>query len=180
MDTGTAALEGARLFGSHDVQGIRKLHSALVTEIAIKYDEGLWRLCLITYVLSKILSKPRYWKGDRNQIWSEVGKRLQEASELWNAGKKTQAQKQLVMVYRRIESADEKDRRYIKTLFGKAALKAASTFYAKGLSLGRSAELTGLDKHEVLSYTGQTAMHERVLGKVEVEARMRRLRALFG
>lgn len=176
-----AAKKTAGFFFVHDVQGMRKLHDALLESVALEYDEALYRLALITYVLSKILSKPRYWREKRSsKYWSQVKKRLENCSMLADGGKNAQALRQLVMVHQHVTDAEERDRRFISGLFSKAAVKAASTFYAKGLSLGRSAELTGIDKREILSYAGTTAMNERLEGGVDIRERMRRLRAMFG
>jgi len=176
-----AAKNTAAYFFSHDVQGMRKMHDQLLESVAIEYDDALYRLALITYVLSKILSKPRYWQENKSaKYWGMVKKRLENCSALAGNGKNTQALRQLVMVHQHVTDAEEHDRRFISGLFSKAAVKAASTFYAKGLSLGRSAELTGIDKREILSYAGTTAMNERLEGGVELAQRMRHLRALFG
>ncbi|GEM_PF-3733409 len=38
LDVGEASAAASSLFAAHQVQGIRKLHSTLITEVALKYS----------------------------------------------------------------------------------------------------------------------------------------------
>jgi hypothetical protein len=103
--------------------------------------------------------------------------------EAESEAKRGQVEKSLAVlqkIFTRIENAEGEDPRFVKGLLLKSKIKAASTFYAQGLSLGRAAEMTGLDKREILSYAGQTMMNERIPSTMPVSARLKTLRALFG
>lgn len=178
MDLRRACEEASRLFESHDVGGMRRLYGQLLTECAVEYDEGAYRLALIMYVLSKVTSKQRFQTAGGAFV-VDIVPHLRRAAMRAEGKKRTGAIKELALIHAQIESADERDRRYLRGLFSKAAVKAASTLYAKGISLGRSAEISGIAKHEILAYAGTTAMNERVESGIDIGARMRRLRELF-
>lgn len=168
-------------FEHNDVQGIRHLNDRLLSEMALNFDPGLYQLALLTYIISKVMSKPRFWKQMRqNAYWVETRRMVRRVEAEARAGHMEDAQRMLARIFTRIQNAEGRDPRYVKSLLAKARLKAASTFYAQGLSLGRAAEMTGLDKREILSYAGQTAMNERLPPTQTVNERMRKLRALFG
>lgn len=168
-------------FDHQDVQGLRRLYDDLLVQTSVDYDERIYQLSLLTYILAKVLSKPRFWRQTRqNAQWREVRRRLDVvlAGERKGRGAAAGAE-ELRRLFHLIEMAEGRDPRFIKGMMTKARIKAASTFYAQGLSLGQASSMTGLDKREILSYAGQTMMNERLPPIIRVEERMKGLRALF-
>ena len=178
----------------HDVRAMRKINDRCVQETAIKFEQHTYLFALITYVLSKILSKPRYLNGKEGPKGKAAS-----SSKLGNAKASLASIASLLhscesyakeadynsllscqnKVLSAIEKLDDKDRRFVKGILHKGRLKIASTLYAQGLSLGSAAEMTGTDKRELLSYAGQTMMFDRVKEKKGIEERMRDLREIF-
>lgn len=176
----SAAGKVASCFEKGDVQGMRHLHDELLMAVSLKYEEGLYELGLLTYILSKVQSKPRFWKKARQSTyWLETRRQLHEVEYASRRGDMGDSLARLQNIFKRIETAEGQDPRFVRSLATKARVKAASTFYAQGLSLGRAAEITGLDKREILSYAGGTTMNERLPPTIAVSERVRKLRALF-
>ncbi len=190
----TAMLISCALRG-HDVRAMRKINDRCVQETAIKFEQHTYLFALITYVLSKILSKPRYLNGK-----GAPGGKAVSASKLGRNAKASLSRIASLLhscesyakeadynsllscqnkALSAIEQLDERDRRFVKGILHKGRLKIASTLYAQGLSLGSAAEMTGTDKRELLSYAGQTMMFDRVKEKKGIEERMKDLREIF-
>lgn len=164
----------------HDVRAMRKINDRCIEETAIKFEQPTYLFALISYVLSKIISKPRYFiqkKAKASLSALSLSLRLceQQAKNADYAGLTATQNKMLSS----IEKMDERDRRFVKSILTKGRLKIASTLYAQGISLGNAAEMTGTDKREVLLYAGQTMMFDRLHEKKSMEERMKNLREIF-
>jgi len=175
----TAVLIGSAL-RNHDVRAMRKINNRCVEETALRFQQPTYNYALITYVLAKILSKPRYFKQGRGkELLSTVDKLLRTCESL----AKTAEYNSLVVCQGKIlssmEKLDEEDRRFVKGILQKAKLKIASTLYAQGISLGNASEIAGADKRELLLYAGQTMMFDRLQEKKSMETRMKELREIF-
>ena len=164
----------------HDVRAMRKINDRCIEETAIKFEQPTYLFALISYVLSKIISKPRYYRQKKSkEALSAMALSLrlceQQAKNAdYNSLMATQNK-----ILSSIEKMDEKDRRFVKSILTKGKLKIASTLYAQGISLGNAAEMTGTDKREVLLYAGQTMMFDRLKEKRSMDERMKELREIF-
>ena len=175
----TAVLIGSAL-RNHDVRAMRKINNRCVEETALRFQQPTYNYALITYVLAKILSKPRYFKQGRGkELILTVDKLLRTCEGL----AKTAEYGALVVAQGKIlasmEKLDEEDRRFVKGILQKAKLKIASTLYAQGISLGNASEIAGADKRELLLYAGQTMMFDRLHEKKSMDQRMKELREIF-
>lgn len=175
----TAVLIGSAL-RNHDVRAMRKINNRCVEETALRFQQPTYNYALITYVLAKILSKPRYFRQGRGkELISTVDKLLRNCEGL----AKTAEYASLVACQGKIlasmEKLDDEDRRFVKGILQKAKLKIASTLYAQGISLGNASDLAGTDKRELLLYAGQTMMFDRLHEKKSMEERMAELREIF-
>jgi len=180
----------------HDVRAMRRINDRCIEETAIKFDQHTYLFALITYVLSKILSKPRYLvqnTGAHGKPQARTGGTSKKAKDSLTSVAKLLSSCELCAasadytsllscqnkVLLAIERMDDRDRRFVKGILQKGKLKIASTLYAQGISLGSAAEMTGTDKRELLSYAGQTMMFDRLKEKKGIESRMKDLREIF-
>ena len=175
----TSVLIGSAL-RNHDVRAMRKINSRCIGETALRFQQPTYNYALVTYVLAKILSKPRYLKHEKARSSLVAVNNLLRSCE---AQAKAAEYDTLVLTQGRILSAmervDDQDRRFVKGILQKARLKIASTLYAQGISLGNASEITGSDKRELMLYAGQTMMFDRLHEKKSIEGRMKELREIF-
>ncbi len=138
-----------------------------------------FNLAVFSYVLSKIVSKPRFLGEDCRaglagieRVFERLVERLDSANEA-----------ELLQIFSELESAisqlEDKDPRFVVNLVTKGKLKMAATFYAQGMSLGIAAELTGLEKQEILDYAGETMMFDRLRDEKSISERMKDARRLL-
>lgn len=175
----TSLLIGSAL-EKYDVRSMRKINDRCIEETAIRFQEPTYLFALISYVLSKILTKPRYLTAPNAKA-----KLLQISALLRSceAYARSADYKSLIISQNKVLSTigkmDEADQRFVKGILTKGKLKIASTLYAQGISAGNAAEMTGTDKRELLLYAGQTMMFDRVKEERTISQRMKDLREIF-
>ncbi|MFA6489112.1 MAG: hypothetical protein WCT52_00350 [Candidatus Micrarchaeia archaeon] len=165
---------------NHDVRAMRRINDRCIEETAIKFGTNTYLFALITYILSKIISKPRYFTQEKSK--ASVAKILADLKLCETHAKSanySSLEKCQNKVIAEIEKMDEKDRRFVKGILQKGRIKIAATLYAQGISLGNAAEIAGIDKRELLLYAGQTMMFDRLKEKKGIEERMKDLREIF-
>ncbi len=164
----------------HDVRAMRRINDRCIKETAIKFGEVAYNFALISYVLSKIISKPRYFSQSKSkEIFGAILSLLEQCEACAQAADYISLQKCQSKILSSVEKLDESDRRFVKTLLQKGRVKIASILYAQGISLGNASEITGTDKRELLLYAGQTMMFDRVKEKKGIKERMKELREIF-
>jgi hypothetical protein len=151
----------------------------MIRETTLQFDKVHFNLSVYSYVLSKIVSKPRYLSGECEPCL----KGIERAMETFVRKADSVSEEELDKVFSDLDKAisclEEKDPRFVTTMITKGRLKMAATFYAQGLSLGVAAELTGLDKQEILEYAGETMMFDRLKEEKSVQERMKTARKLL-
>ena len=168
-DGGRELLERmAKAFERRNARALRKINDIFINHFMQEEDGWHFRLAILSYILSKVASKPRYFR-DRVKV-----KALEEALyELARGGS-------IEKVERALMALEEEDPRFIFDLFTKAKVKMAAILYAKGMSLGKASKLTGIPKAEILSYAGKTMMFDRLKSEVDVKDRVKRLERYLG
>lgn len=166
-------------FRKRNQRALRKLNDEVLKAAAMQCDSVCFNLAVYSYILSKIVSKPRFlrpeYKSGLDSIeraFAQIAQRTDEADE----AEMLQLFKELE---RSISRLEEKDPRFVVDLVTKGKLKMAATFYAQGMSLGVAAELTGLEKQEILDYAGETMMFDRLKSEKGIAERMKSARRLL-
>ncbi len=150
---------------------LRRIHEKIVNNLIQNFSSQTYDLCLISYVLSKVLSKPRFFKN------REGMKRIEEL--LFQLSKSNNKRDVLNKLKEEILKLEEDDPRFIFDLFTKARIKVGATLYAKGVSLGKVSKITGIPKEEILSYAGKTLMFDRIKEEKTMKSRVKILEKLI-
>lgn len=168
-------------FERRNQRQLRKLNDRVMKETAIEFNKVNFNLAVYSYVLGKIVSKPRWFLPEHVKALEGIEKVLRKLDR--NAA--SENEKEILSIFKELERAikalEKEDSRFVTGLVTKGKLKMAATFYAQGLSLGMASEMTGLDKQEILDYAGQTMMFDRVKEEKNISERMKLARSmLFG
>jgi hypothetical protein len=168
-------------FQKKDVRLLRKINDRCIESIGMEFDSDTYNLAILSYVLSKILSKPRYFqKQGIADFLASIRDSLAECSSWAKKENERAFSASMKKTFKTIERLDSRDRRFVIKLQEKAKLKVASTLYAQGFSLGQASELTGIEKREILAYAGQTMMFDRVKEEKTIHDRLKVVRKIFG
>jgi hypothetical protein len=169
-----------RALSERDVRSMRKINDRCIDETAVKFGTHTYHYALISYVLSKVISKPRYYKQIRaKESLAKVSALLKQCEGFAKSADYSSLLSCQDKILTSIEKMDETDRRFVKGIITKGKLKIASSLYAKGISLGSASEMTGTDKLELQLYAGQTMMFDRLREKKTIKDRMKDLREIF-
>lgn len=164
------------MFKRRNQRALRKLNDKILKATALEHTRVGFSLAVYSYVLGKIVSKPRFLR--REDRLEAIERALSTLSSM--AGR---SDEEIMPVFGQLEKAiaslEEDDPRFIIGLVSKGKLKMAATFYAQGMSLGLASEMTGLDKQEILDYAGQTMMFDRVKEEKSIAERMKIARGLI-
>ncbi|MBI5051577.1 hypothetical protein HZC08_02345 [Candidatus Micrarchaeota archaeon] len=159
-------------FRKRNQKKLRKLNDKVMKMGVMEFNQMLYDLAVISYILSKIVSKPRFLdkKYEKEMILidktlSSMVKSLSNGCEDW---------KQLFSTMQNaISSLEKEDPRFLTNLVSKGKLKVASILYAQGLSLGTASEYTGMTKQDILDYAGKTMMFDRVKEEKSIMDRLK-------
>ncbi|RME79318.1 MAG: hypothetical protein D6769_02775 [Methanobacteriota archaeon] len=161
-------------FASRNARRMRKLNDKVLNSLIISGEKEAISLAIITYALSKILSKRKFGDKKYNKHMDHIEQILLKMSENGEVSIGVgEVKKELVEM-------ESKDPRYIFSLITKSKVKMAATLYAKGMSLSSVVKLFGIAKEEVLSYAGKTMMFDRVKEEVPVKKRVEEILSFVG
>jgi hypothetical protein len=166
-------------FRKHDQRALRKLNDEVLKVAASECTKVNFDIAVFSYVLSKIVSKPRYLSSDYAPMLSRIARAFQAIVDKLDYP----AEDELVRLFSDLEQEitrlDAKDPRFFVDLITKGRLKMAATFYAQGMSLGIAADMTGLEKQEIMDYSGETMMFDRLKEEKSIQERMKAARKFF-
>lgn len=159
---------------------LRKLNDRILRDAVISFTETYFELAVLSYVLSKIVSKPRFFKEE----YKKGVKGIEKALEALEAVRYEAGPEEIFPYFRKVQTAiarlESRDPRYLIDLFSKGRLKTAATLYAQGMSLGLASEKSGIDKQEIMDYAGDTMMFDRLKEEVDIKKRMKIAREFMG
>lgn len=173
--------EARKALKKHDSLGLRKLSNKAISIAAVENDAFYASLSVVTYALSKLLSKPHVL---RSELWPNfirgMSKRINQAIVYAKENNIQAFRDVLESLEKDIEKFDKEVGNYLHTLVEKAKVKQASRAYGMGLSPGQAASLTGADRIELLKYIGTTKIHDRIESVAKsVKDRLKAARRLF-
>lgn len=165
-------------FRKRDAKKLRKLNDSLLREASLSQSERLYCFAVISYVLFKILSKPRFLEKKYAERLEKI-EEIMKKTHLCPATCPSIVQCPLLIEFENaIKNLEADDPRFVIDIYSKARLKVAATLYAQGISLGRASEITGMEKQEILSYAGHTMMFDRVKEEKTVQDRLKALKEI--
>lgn len=166
-------------FKKRDQRRLRKLNDYVIQETALDSSKINFEIAILSYVLSKIVSKPRLLSHDYDSILRDIEFGLQNIMRRMKRGNEEEILSGFKQVERAIGRMDKKDKRFTLSLFTKAKLKTAATVYAQGMSLGVASEMTGMEKQEILDYAGNSMMFDRLKEEKTLHERMKTARQMI-
>ncbi len=163
-----------------DIKALRSLSDHIIDDASVFQDNYSISLAIILYTLSKIFEKEKYqlypeWNSFYNKIISNIKKLIfyLEKSDFDNY---SASLKELLSS---IKKLDKKASLYIEEVVKSSKIKKGSNLYSYGLSLGRTAELLGISKWELMNYIGNIELKTQGLKTVSVKQRYNMAEKIF-
>lgn len=158
---------------------LRKLNDEILCAAAMNFTVTYFNLAIFSYVLSKIVSKPRFLSGEYESCLHDIELALKKLADSLDVA----GEEEILNIFSEIQKAisylEERDPRFVIGLVTKGKLKMAATLYAQGMSLGIASEMTGMEKQEILNYAGETMMFDRLKDEKGIHERMKFARKLI-
>lgn len=159
-------------FRKRNQRALRKINDDVLSAAATELDKNLFDLAVLSYALSKIVSKPRFLDREYDSRLRAIERALSDLLDMSNAPDE-QVSRFVHAVEKSIGSLEKDDPRFITTIINKGKLKMAATLYAQGMSLGVASEMSNLEQQEVLDYAGETMMFDRIKDEKGIRERMK-------
>ncbi len=164
-----------------DVKTLRDLSNRIINSSSIYQDEDTIIIAVITYSLSKIYERSDYRKYSGWHLFYETtANSLRESLFSLENNDISGFEKSLKGIISIIDRLDKKLKDYIKDVIKNSQIGRGSRLHEHGLSLGRTAELLGISKWELLEYVGNTGIAEIKEGfTLSEDKRLKVIRGLF-
>jgi uncharacterized protein (DUF2164 family) len=160
-------------FRKRNQRQLRKLNDQVLRAASLDGSHLSFKLAVFSYVLSKIVSKPRFLRRDYSGGLEAIEGAFEKLISRARGGNEREINKIFYNLEKSVIDLEKRDARFLIDLVSKGKLKMAATFYAQGMSLGVASDMTGLEKQEILDYAGQTRMFDRVEEELTILERMK-------
>jgi len=165
-------------FSKKNQKKMRKTNDKILAELMISFTKEMFNLAVISYVLSKVLAKPRFYGRAYKEMMDRILQVLGHMER--SAGDPEKYNIAAGNLEETIGQMESEDQRFVKSLVEKGKLKTAAILYAQGMSLSLAAEVTGMSKQDIMDYSGKTMMADRVTEAVDISDRVKKAKKAFG
>jgi len=167
-------------FKARDQKKLRKINDTVMEDAALNFTRPVYELAVLSYILSKITSKPRFLAKENSSHLRRIEDEMRELAQISGAGD----EEKTIAAFRRMDASiallEKVDPRFVRDLVSKGRLKTAATMYAQGISLGLASDMTDIPKQDILGYAGRTMMFDRVKGELSTKDRLKAARRALG
>lgn len=166
---------------SDDVRKIRDASNRIIDSASIFQDEDTITTTVVIYSLSKIFERSDYRKfKDWNFFYQNTVNNLKDAYLQLKNNHFPEYRKSIQKLIKGINKLSTKLKTYIKEVMAKANISKGSRLHEHGISLGRTAELTGVTKWDLMDYVGKTGISDvKENIDIPVSKRLKKARSLF-
>ncbi len=165
-------------FKKRNQKKLRKLNDGLQRILIPNFSKPLFELTVLSYILSKIVSKPRFLTAVYKERMYLIERKFEELIKTIYSADENKIIQLFQGICNAIRELEKEDPRFIQDLITKGNLKTAATVYAQGISLGIASEITKIDKQDILNYAGRTMMFDRIKEEKDIQERIKVARRL--
>ena len=160
---------------------LRELSDKIIHSASIYQDDNVVSVSVLIYALSKIYERKNYRNcRDWEKFNQLVVVNLKKAAETLEKDNDSDYYKAIKGIFESINSLDRKLKLYIEQVFEKAKVHRASRLHEHGISIGRTADILGISKWEIMDYIGSTGISDvRESKTIPIDKRLKKARELF-
>lgn len=166
---------------NYDAIRLRDLSNQTLHSSSIFQDENSISIAVLCYALSKIFERMQYREyKDWNIFYETCSNNLKNAKEYLEKDNIKDYQGSIKNILNVIEKLSSNLKRYVKEVIEQAQIAKGSRLYEHGISIGRTAELLGISKWDLMDYTGKTGIsdvEENI--SMSIDKRIKFARSLF-
>jgi len=164
-----------------NVLKLRSLSDQTIHSSSIFQDENTISIAIVSYSLSKVFERKRYKMYNDWKIFYETCvNNLNKAKESLEKNNINDYKTFIKNILNVIEKLSSNLKKYVKEVIEKAEIVKGSRLYEHGISIGRTAELLGISKWELMDYAGKTGIADVEESKsLPIDNRLKFARSLF-
>lgn len=143
----------------NNITELRELSNQTLHSSSIFQDENAISIAVVCYALSKIFERVQYRNyKDWNIFYENSLNNLKNAYENLEKDNLAKYQDSIKNILNVIDKLNSNLKKYVKELIEQAQIAKGSRLYEHGISIGRTAELLGISKWELMDYIGKTGI----------------------
>lgn len=143
----------------NNITELRELSNQTLHSSSIFQDENAISIAVVCYALSKIFERVQYRNyKDWNIFYENSLNNLKNAYENLEKDNLANYQSSIKNILNVIDKLSSNLKKYVKELIEQAQIAKGSRLYEHGISIGRTAELLGVSKWELMDYVGKTGI----------------------
>jgi len=140
---------------------------------SIFQDKDSISIAVLIHSLSKVMPNCEYVVKDK------VREKLEACIEFLTNNKISAYRNTVKAIFEDVKILNEKLKKYFEEVIEYSEIKKASKLYYNGLSIGRAAEILGINRWELMDYVGKTKINEEAIAGISVDDRLNYLRDVF-
>lgn len=164
-----------------NIKRLKDLSNNILHSAGIYQDEDAISILVLIYTLSKIFERTNYRNyKDWNLFYETCSQNLRIAEFQLKNNNIENYEKAIKTIFDITDRLQSNLKRYAKEILHKAQVVKGSRLYEHGISIGKTAELLGINSWELMEYSGGTGIADVDESyTIPVERRLRLVRRLF-
>lgn len=142
-----------------DIVKLKALSDYTIHDASILQDEYSITLAVILYSVAKIFERTRYREyKDWGLFYDNLVLNLENCKKSLEKGEISDYEHCIHSILQIIDKIGGKFRKYVIEVISRAKISKASRIHEHGISVGKTAELLGINKWELMDYIGGTGI----------------------
>ncbi len=153
------------LIQKHDFSELKELSNHTIHNASIFQDQDSIQIAVIVYSLAKIIERA---EQQGQTISMNVTKTMGNALTYLRDDDESKYHDEIKKVLKQLSESDQRIVMYVQQVIEKAHIVKGGNLYRHGISMGRAAEILGVNQWDLMSFVGKTriADEDGILGKV--------------
>ncbi|MBS3167739.1 hypothetical protein J4216_01300 [Candidatus Woesearchaeota archaeon] len=167
---------------NEDIKSLKDVSNETIHDSTLYQEEHTITVAVLIYSLAKIYERDMHYAKFKgwNIFCVDCLKILEDAKKSLIILEHRKFDDLIQNFIKSLDKLDKKFKDYIQEVFSQAKINKASRLYEHGISLGRTAELLGITKFELMDYIGKTGISDVKENKtISPIKRLKLLRGLF-
>ena len=163
-----------------DVFELKRLSDMTLHNAGMFQDKDSIRIAVVIYSLAKIYDRKR---KDGYENWGEFVRLLinkfKTAADSLKNDRYGEYDSTINEIIKTIVKTEKSFSIYVTEVINQAKIKKAGRIYEHGISIGRTAELLGVNKWDLMTYVGQTKVPDEYREAIGIRKRIELTRRVF-
>lgn len=164
------------LIKKQDFIALKELSNHVIHDASIFQDQDSLQVAVVIYSLGKVLEKA---EEEGTKISINVITTIEKALSFLTEDNEESYRTELKKLLQQISERDEEMYLHIQRVIEKANVVKSGKIYSHGISMGRAAEILGVNQWELMSFVGKTRIADKEEDIADINKRLNFAKKLF-